>query len=145
MLPMAVREYAFQIDRGIRIQRTPLFDILFQRTAPTAASTRVLDVLSDTLKKTIAQRQARRRREAGAEYEQAASWENHLLLRLSLVMGDNGAVEPLWPTGTRRCRLRRCTSPLAKLDGANWPSVSDDMFRSYCLFNSSDYGSTPYC
>ena len=75
VLPMAVREYAFEVDWGIRIQRTPLFDVLFQRTAPTDVPKRVLDVLPDAFKETIAQRQARRCREAGAEYEQTASRE----------------------------------------------------------------------
>ena len=86
VLPMAVREYAFQVDRGVRIQRAPLFDLLFQWTVPTGVPKRVLDVLSDAFKKTIAQRQARRRREASAEYEQTTSREVHVLL-LSLIVG----------------------------------------------------------
>ena len=86
MLPMAVREYAFQVDRSVRIQRSPLLDLLFQRTVPASMPKRVPDILSDAFKETIAQRQARKRREASAEYEQTASREIHVLL-LSLIKG----------------------------------------------------------
>ena len=54
VLPMAICQYAFQIDRLTWIQRGPLSDLLFQRAFPIRATKVASDVLSDTLKKTFA-------------------------------------------------------------------------------------------
>jgi len=69
VLPMAICEYAFQIDRLSWIQRGPFCDLLFQSTVPAGELKRGSDILSDALKETVPKRQAPRRGEAGPEYE----------------------------------------------------------------------------
>ena len=150
MLPMAIREYPFQVDRSVRIQRTPLFDLLFQRTAPTGVPRRVFDVLSDALKKTIAQRQACRRREASAEYEQTASREIHVLRRSPMVGGEQWSISTIMANRTRTAPTslvhfsHRNSSPesascsLVTEDGENLRGFSSRSARDYgCLAGTS--------
>ena len=51
---MAVRQYAFQVDRLTWIQRGPLPDLLFQRAFPTKVTKDTSDLLSDAFKKIFA-------------------------------------------------------------------------------------------
>ena len=53
VLSMAVREYAFQVNRLTRIQRGPLFDFLFQRAFPIIATKVQAEVLADAFKQTF--------------------------------------------------------------------------------------------
>ena len=69
VLSMAVREYAFQVDRLAGIQRCPLLNLLFQSTIPTATPKRASNILPDAFKEIIAKRQPRRYREASAEHK----------------------------------------------------------------------------
>ena len=69
VLPVAVREYALQINGLAWIQRRPFSDLLFQRTVPVGALKQTSHILPDGFEETISQRQARRGREASSEYE----------------------------------------------------------------------------
>ena len=60
MLPMAICQYAFQIDRLTWIQRSPLSDLFFKRTFPTKIIKVASDILSDAFKEISAQRYASR-------------------------------------------------------------------------------------
>ena len=56
VLPMAVRQYAFEGNLLTWIQRGPFCDLLFQSPVPTGVPKRASDLLSDAVKETIAQR-----------------------------------------------------------------------------------------
>ena len=60
VLSMAVREYSFEVNRLTRIQRGPLFDLLFQRAFPTIGVEVPAEVLADAFKETLGKWEASR-------------------------------------------------------------------------------------
>ena len=53
VFPMAVSQYAFQVDHLTWIQQGPLSDFLFQRGFPTKVTKITSDVLSNVFKETF--------------------------------------------------------------------------------------------